>query len=100
LSFFLPVPCQHPNYYPILQIASGVRVPLAPIIDGGDISSTMSTVLSLSSSSSQNQTEANELLLVCGSFYILADVRKALGMHDIVDTFDLHERTTPAVKSA
>ena len=71
------------------QVAAGVRVPLAAVLEGGDITITTRHALAMCA-------EADELLLVCGSFYILADVRRALGLHDVVDTFDLHERTAPA----
>ncbi len=109
----------------------GERVPLAPIVDGGDIVATVRAALdacrdrdqvaSASASASASAPAADaaastsgrdpstgecaELVLVCGSFYILADVRRAIGLCDEIDAFDLHERmhtaaTPTAVPSA
>jgi hypothetical protein len=112
------------------QVAMGERVPLAPIVDGGDIVATVRAALdacrdrdqveSASASASASPAsdaaastsgrdsstgECAELVLVCGSFYILADVRRAIGLYDEIDAFDLHERmhtapTPTAVPSA
>ena len=94
----------------------GERVPLAPIVDGGDIAATVRAALNAcrdhdqavstsvaasapatdaaasTSGPDSSSSECAELVLVCGSFYILADVRRVLGLCDEIDAFDLHER--------
>ena len=104
----------HPDSF-VPQIAAGERVPLAPIVNGGDIASTVHAALQACRDCDRaaasdvsplghdsGAAECAELVLVCGSFYILADVRRAIGLCDEIDAFDLHERmhTAPTATAA
>ncbi len=72
---------------------AGVALPMAPVIADGAIIPTVRAALAACAASSSNPPE---ILLVCGSFYILKDTREALGLcSDAVDAFDLHERMKP-----
>ena len=86
------------------------------LVADGDIVRTTQTALLACAQSTSRQSSSKtensvdndlssqyeEILLVCGSFYILKDVRMALGLQspDEVDQFDLHERTRDVVYSA
>ena len=63
-------------------IDSGVN---STVIADGDIQSTVREIMV--------SMAENDILLLCGSFYILKDARIALGFKDEIDSFDLHERT-------
>lgn len=50
---------------------------------------------SIAASIHQAQQEAcqhNQVLVICGSFFIMAEVRQALGFHDPQDSWDMNER--------
>ena len=53
-------------------MSNGICGRLAPLIKGGDLIKTLNHVTTLNN----NQSENEEVLLVCGSFYIMEDVRK------------------------
>ena len=47
------------------------------IIENGNIKNTVSKIV--------KESNTNDVVLICGSFYIMADARKVLGYHDCTD---------------
>ena len=49
----------------------------APIISGGDVKSTIETAL--------KEVEKDEIVVILGSFYLMAEARESLGFKDKID---------------
>ena len=81
-----PVCAPHERAANLNNIAASMPKTLeSEVLFNGDIKKTTSEIL--------NVMKDDDVLLVCGSFYILKDVRLVLGFQDEIDQFDLHERT-------
>ncbi len=58
---------------------------LAPLIAGGDVIQTLCHITSTAS-----ESETDEILLVCGSFFIMSDVRKFFFRNESSDADPAH----------
>ena len=42
----------------------------------------------------ENKTTKDEIIIVCGSFFLMKEVRETLGYKDEIDPFELNEMST------
>lgn len=90
---------QHGDYFHLVEAQNGRGVPTeklyASMREEGIAAERLSLHTSISEAVITAQQEAQknqELLLICGSFFIMGEARQALGYEEVMDSIDLNER--------
>jgi dihydrofolate synthase / folylpolyglutamate synthase len=73
----------HPEM--LSEILEGLQIPKNAICISGNISETVHQAIAASA-------KAQEILVICGTFFIMGEVRNALGIHEPCDSIDINEK--------
>eukprot|EP00472_Partenskyella_glossopodia_P004734 CAMPEP_0197525956 /NCGR_PEP_ID=MMETSP1318-20131121/15370_1 /TAXON_ID=552666 /ORGANISM="Partenskyella glossopodia, Strain RCC365" /LENGTH=480 /DNA_ID=CAMNT_0043079827 /DNA_START=193 /DNA_END=1635 /DNA_ORIENTATION=+ len=66
----------------------------ARVINSGEVEATVSDVLKRATERLSQNGETKEVIIICGSFFLMAEARAALKIPQLLDPVDLNERFT------
>lgn len=95
----LQILCQNGHAFHLVEAANGRGISLAILheeiqrfIPHGTSVSCHQDIEAGVKESLRQAEENNELLVICGTFFIMSEARRALGIQEPVDSFDMNER--------